>query len=372
MTSKPLRVLQILPRLEVGGVERGTLEWAHALKKMGHVPFVVSGGGQGAQWLKQAGIQHFTMPVGRKRFSSLRLVKPLRALMIELGVDVVHARSRFPAWLAHWAIKKINPKPAFVTTLHGLHTVSPYASIMAKGDRVIAVSETASDYLETHFAKHLKAKPVVIHRGIDERVFPYQAQVDPLWAEKVFSERPDFRNRFKILLPGRMTAVKGGLELLDWLCTCDDGMVLMVNGKPEDSHYTKAFNQKARSAGVESRIMWLGVERDMVSLYACADVVLSVNQKPESFGRTVLEALTIGRPVVAYDHGGVGEIMRALFPQGLVPANDLDRLGALIKAFKNNPPIVPQHGQFRLAHQFEKTMSVYQELLQSRQQEGVS
>lgn len=372
MTSKPLRVLQILPRLDVGGVERGTLEWAHALQQMGHLPLVVSGGGPGADWLQQHGIQHIELPVGKKRLSSIRLIAQLRCLFSHHEVDLVHARSRLPAWLSHWAIKNMPNTPAFVTTLHGLHTVSPYAAIMAKGDAVIAVSETAAAYLTDHFAKHLKSQPVVIYRGIDEAEFPYQAKAKPEWLQNFTSQFPDSNRWFKVLLPGRMTAIKGGLGLLDWLSACSNATVLIVNGKPQDSGYTRTFHQSAIKKGVADRVIWLGVERDMTSLYAFADVVLSVNKKPESFGRTVLEALTVGRPVVAYDHGGVSEIMRALFPQGLVPVNDLAALTDKLKSFQESPPVVPRHDQFKLSQQFEQTMALYQKVLASKSQVSAS
>ena len=363
MSQQPIRVLQILPALHVGGVERGTLDWALALKQMGHTPIVVSAGGHGVDLLKQHDIEHVTMAVGKKSLRSLVLIKKLRQLFQDFQVDVVHARSRMPAWLSYWAIKQMKDKPAFVTTLHGLHTVSPYASVMAKGDAVIAVSETAKTYLKTHFKKHLKTEPVVVFRGIDSSEFPNGYTASDDWLAAKHKAYPLYFKQKKVLLPGRLSEIKGAMGLIPWLKGVKEGVCLMVNAKPEDSKFSREFAAKLVKHGISDRVVWLGVERDMKQLYAWADVVLSVNKKPESFGRTVLEALTVGCPVLAFNQGGVSEVMSVLFPQGLVPVNDWNALTEKIDAFIKAVPVVPAHQSFSLQMQFEQTMQVYQKVL---------
>ncbi len=358
-----MRVIQILPALHVGGVERGTIDWALALKQMGHVPMVISGGGHGASQLSAQGIQHIQLPVGKKSIKSLFLVKQLKQIFEEAQVDVVHARSRLPAWLSYWAIKKMNRKPAFVTTLHGLHTVSPYAGIMAKGDAVIAVSKTAKSYLQQHFPQLLKSEPVVVYRGIDEAEFPYGFQNDTAWLQQKHNELGALANRKKVLLPGRLSEIKGAMGLIPWLQNAPKDIVLVVNAKPEDSQFSRKFASALTAYDVYERVVWLGVERDMKQLYAWADVVLSVNKKPESFGRTVLEALTVGCPVVAFDHGGVSEVMSVLFPDGLVAHNDWQGLAEKVNQFLAQSPQVSPHKQFSNESQFKQTMAVYQSLL---------
>lgn len=366
MSDKPLRVIQVLPELNVGGVERGTIEWALALQSMGHDAMVISGGGAGADYLNQNAVRHFTLPVGKKRLSSLRLVKKLRELFTSIKPDIIHVRSRMPAWLCHFALKKMDAPPPLITTLHGLHTVSPYAAIMAKGDRVIAVSETAANYLNFHYSKYLKRPPVIIHRGINADEFPHQAKANESWVASFNKKFPHMSQRYKVLLPGRLTAVKGGMNILPWLKEAEKDVVLMVNAEPNESQYARSLKAAADHAQVADQVVWLGTERDMSSLYAHADLVLSVNQKPESFGRTVLEALSMGRPVVAYDHGGVSEIMRAIFPQGLIPKGDVNALTETIGRFRKEPPVVPPHQQFRVQDQFDQTLAVYREVLSCR------
>ena len=147
--TKKLTVLQTLPALHSGGVERGTLEIARALVAAGHRSIVVSDGGRLVEQLEREGSEHITMPVHRKSLASLFQIRPFRRLLEELKPDIVHARSRIPAWIAWLALRRMNPatRPRFVTTVHGMYSVSPYSAIMTKGEVVIAVSETVRDYV---------------------------------------------------------------------------------------------------------------------------------------------------------------------------------------------------------------------------------
>ncbi|MDO9008504.1 MAG: glycosyltransferase, partial [Thiobacillus sp.] len=147
--EKKLTVLQLLPALESGGVERGTLEIAQALVARGHRALVMSAGGRQVSSLVAAGGEHFTWAIGRKRFKTLLLVGKLRKFLLEQKVDILHARSRVPAWIAYLAWRGMNPatRPRFITTVHGLYGVNRYSGIMTRGERVIAVSNTVRDYI---------------------------------------------------------------------------------------------------------------------------------------------------------------------------------------------------------------------------------
>lgn len=365
MSSQSLRVLQVLPNLEVGGVERGTVDWAVALQQSGHQAAVISAGGRLVETLRQHEVQHFELPVGKKSLKSLFLISRLRQLFNQWQPQIVHARSRLPAWLCHWAINKMShPRPRFVTTLHGLHTVSPYASIMARGERVIAVSQTAKRYLEQHFSKHLQVPPTVIYRGIDVLDFPHGHRVESCWKAELLQRFPNLKAKKKVLLPGRLRAIKGAMEVLPWLQKAAQDVALLLNGSPQEGSFAIKLQRQAERIGVADKLIWLGYEADMKQLFAFVDLVISVNKKPESFGRTVLEALTIGTPVVAFDKGGVAEVMRALWPQGLVADGDLSALAEKIDAFLQHRVRVPAHQQFSSRQTHAKTMQVYQELLE--------
>lgn len=365
--SASLTIVQILPALNMGGVERGTVEFARYLKDRGHRAIVISGGGYQVQVLKNAGVEHIQLPVGRKSPLTFRHVPTLRKIFKQHHVDIVHARSRLPAWLCYFALRKQTTPPYFVTTLHGLHSVSRYSSVMARGDAVIAVSRTAAQYLQTHFNRHLTTQPEVIYRGVDLQQFPYGYQADSSWVNELEARFPMLKGNQTVLLPGRLTAVKGAENVIPWLQQCQTGQYLIVTAEPNQSDYSKRFFVQLKQLGLSDKVIWIGRQQSMADLYAYVDITLSINRKAESFGRTVLESLTIGTPVVGFNHGGVGEILSALMPAGLVPVGDQDRLVKSINNTLQNPPNVLQQTQFSNQQQFEQTMDVYRQLMEHQQ-----
>ncbi|MGJ8663171.1 MAG: glycosyltransferase [Marinicella sp.] len=364
-TAVSLTVLQVVPELKVGGVERGTVEFATYLKQQGHNPIVVSAGGPLVATLESNQITHIQMNVAKKSISSLFSVKKLKNLMIQHQVDVVHARSRIPAWLCHFALQRIKQnKPGFVTTLHGLHSINRYSAIMAGSDAVIAVSNAAKNYLETNYSRYLKSSPIVIYRGIDPQ-FKYGYQSDTLWQEGFNAKLNNKQPGKTVLLPGRLSPLKGIEHLIPWLQSTEFDGYLLINATPGESNYSRKVDNLFAKHQLSDRLVWLGTERNMPALYAAVDLVVSVNNKPESFGRTVLEALSVGKPVVAFSHGGVVEVMQQLFPEGLVTAGDDAALTRRIDDFLNSPPKVKKHQLFTNQDMFEKTIRVYQKLIHS-------
>jgi glycosyltransferase involved in cell wall biosynthesis len=362
---KPLTVLQVLPKLQVGGVERGTIEFAVYLKQQGHHPIVVSHGGPLVEKLRQQGILHIRLNVEKKSIKTLFSVKQLRKIIKFHQVDVVHARSRIPAWIGYFALAKLNPRPVFVTTLHGLHSVSKYSSVMARGDQVIAVSQAAKNYLLQHFSKYLVKDPVVIYRGVSKQ-FVHGHQADKNWLLNMNNQFPGFDTYKKVLLPGRLTAVKGFENIMPWLKTAPVDCRLLLTAEPKESNYSQKIQQLLIENKLEDKVLWLGITRKIADLYAAVDVVVSVNKKPESFGRTVLEALTVGTPVVAIDQGGVSEIMHQLFPEGLVPIDDSAKLADKINQFIQLAPEVKPHNNFKNTTMFESTIALYQQHLSTQ------
>ncbi len=172
--TRALTVLQLLPALESGGVERSTLEIADALVHAGHRALVVSAGGRLLPALLDTGAEHITLDIGRKSPMTLRHVRSLRALCVSEHVNIVHARSRLPAWIGRFALRGLpqRSRPHFVTTVHGLNSPSRYSAVMAKGERVICVSRTVRDYVLRHYPATDPAVLRVIPRGIDPAAFP--------------------------------------------------------------------------------------------------------------------------------------------------------------------------------------------------------
>jgi glycosyltransferase involved in cell wall biosynthesis len=370
MPRSPLTILQILPELDSGGVERGTLEVGAEIVRRGHRSMVVSGGGRMVEPLEAAGSQHFSAPVGNKSPLTLRQVGWLRKLIIEQGVDIVHARSRVPAWVAWLALRKISEthRPKFVTTVHGQYSVSQFSEIMTRGDRVIAVSGTISDYIRTNYPGTPGERVHTIYRGVDPTEFPHGYQPSDGWLRKFHDEWPKLAGKRLLTLPGRITRLKGHLDFLKMLSAVRDSGVnahgLIVGGVDRRKRrYVGDIRKSVVELGLENDVTFTGHRSDMKEFYAVSDVVFSLSSKPESFGRTVLEALNLGTPVVGYSHGGVGEILNDVFPAGGIQVGDCHALTDRVTRLLEERTIVPPVSQYTLAEMLEQTLQLYEEVV---------
>jgi len=369
MTHRPLKVLQVVPALASGGVERGTIEVAEALIARGHEPIIISGGGRLVRKLEQIGAEHLEWPIGAKSPFTLRHVRPLRRLLVDRGIDILHARSRVPAWVCLLAWRKLPPttRPRFVTTVHGLYSVSRYSAVMTRGERVVAVSQTVRDYIDRHYPQTPGDRIVVIPRGVDPAEFSAESP-DQKWQDQFFADLPAAKDRPLVTLPGRLTRLKGHHDLLDVFTRLRDAGVdaaaLVVGGEdPKRLRYAAELRDRVRTLGLEDRVVFTGHRDDIRAIYAISNVILSLSNKPESFGRTVLEPLTMRRPVIGYDHGGVGEILADVYPAGLVPPRDLDALTDRIRQFlTDGAPPVPAEHPYTLERMLNSIINLYETL----------
>lgn len=323
------RVLQMVPALESGGVERGTLEIGKSLVAAGHHSLVMSAAGRMVPELEAQGSEHFAWPIGRKSPWTFRIVRPLRQFLREQQVDVIDVRSRMPAWVAWraWSGMPTNERPRLITSVHGFNSVNRYSAILTRGERVVTVSESLRLFLLNHYPRLDPRRIEVIHRGIDTGEYHpgFRPSSDwmALW-EKTF---PQLQGRYTIVLPGRITRLKGHFDALDILKGLRDRNIpahlLIVGGTdPRKQRYHRELETRISEDGLIPHVTFTGQRGDLREILAIADAALSISTQPESFGRTTLEALSLGRPVVGYNHGGVGEQLATLFPEGLVPVGD--------------------------------------------------
>jgi len=368
-TDRPLVACQVLPALEGGGVERGTLELAQALIKQGHESIVVSAGGRLAKTLVRQGSRHYALPIGKKSLTTLRCIYPLRRILKTEGVDILHVRSRLPAWITRWALMGLpsGQRPHLVSTVHGLYSVSGYSAVMTRAERVIAVSETVRDYLLKHYPKLYSNLIRVIHRGIDPNAFPLGYQPTHDWLLRWYRRFPMLEGRPVILLPGRLSRIKGHDDFIQLMARLQaagsNAIGLIVGGyDPRRQGYIDELQKSIRTLALEN-IVFAGQQDDMREIYATSELVLSLSSKPEAFGRTVIEALSIGKPVIGYDHGGVGETLRLAFPQGRVPLGDVDELTNRVLDFLGRPPIIDSPPPFTLRDMTDKTIALYRDLI---------
>lgn len=307
--ASPPAVLQVLPALVTGGVERGTIEIAEAIRDAGLRAIVASQGGPMVAELDALGIHHVTLPLRAKSPVAIwRNADALAALARREGVALIHARSRAPAWSALMAARRMGA--GFVTTYHGAYNEGfpgkrLYNSVMARGDRVIAVSHFIAELVR---ARHgvPEDRLRVIHRGVDPRRF----DPDSVPAERVAALRaawgaPD--DRPVVLLPGRLTRWKGHAVLIEAMARLPGNALAVLAGGGGEGEYRAGLVALARQHGVADRVRILGHVEALGTALLAADVVVHASTDAEAFGRTVIEAQAMGRPVVAADLGGPRE-----------------------------------------------------------------
>jgi glycosyltransferase involved in cell wall biosynthesis len=372
-------VLQVLPRLVAGGAERGAVDVAVALAEAGGTSLVASEGGPMEYELQRAGIAHLKLPLASKNpLVMYRNVGRLVRLIEAHDVDIVHARSRAPAWSAAAAVKRTGRH--FVTTFHGAYEARGllkrrYNAIMVKGERVIANSE----FIARHIRETYKVDPArvrMIRRGVDlERFHPERAS-----AERVIQ----LANRWRlpdgvpvVMLPGRLTRWKGHAVLIEALTRLRDLELLCVivgSGRGRGAYRAELERLIARH-GLASRVFLPGHCDDMPAAYMLADVVVSASIHPEAFGRVVSEAQAMGCPVVASDHGGTREQILGNRTAFLFPPGDAGALADRIREALALDAPAREHlaaearahitANFDKRHMCAATLALYREVLRA-------
>ncbi len=298
-------ILQVLPALVSGGVERGTLEIAEALVGAGWRALVASAGGPLVGPLERLGARHIALPLGRKSPAAIwRNAAALARLVRAEGVGIVHARSRAPAWAALLAARRTGAH--LVTTYHGAYNEGwPgkrfYNSVMARGERVIAISGFIAEHVRARHGTD-PARLRVIPRGVDERRFDPEAAAPRAAALREAWNLP--AGRPVVMLPGRLTRWKGQTVLLDAVARLPGNALALLVG---DGGLRRALEARIGELGLGDRARLCGHVEDMPAALLLADVVVHASTDPEAFGRTVIEAQAMARPVIASDLGAPRE-----------------------------------------------------------------
>jgi glycosyltransferase involved in cell wall biosynthesis len=332
--GRPITVLQVLPRLVVGGAERGAVDVAAAIQRAGGMAIVASEGGPMVHELDRAHARHVSLPLAPKNpFTIWRNAARLARLIRKHKVDIVHARSRGPAWSALWAARRTGA--LFMTTFHDTYSAESrwkrrYNSVMAKGQRVIAISDFVAEHIREVYGIGMSAIRV-IPRGID------LAKFDP---DRVPAERkiklihdwnlPD--DRPIILMPARLSRKKGHLVLVEALAKLGrkDVCCLMVGDDGRKTTYRENLIAMIHECDLNGIVRLLPQTQDMAAAYSLAAVVVAPSIKAEGFGRVPVEAQAMGRPVIASDVGGFRETIVNGQTGLLVPAGDSQRLSVAL------------------------------------------
>lgn len=308
-------ILQVIPALTSGGVERGTLEIAKKIVESGSKSIVISNGGSLVEKLKQDGSIHIQLNAASKNpFTIWRNAGKIANVINNYKVDIVHVRSRAPAWSCYLAAKSTGIK--LITTFHGIYNFKSrfkkyYNSIMTQGAKVIAVSNFVSKHIVENYKVKNKEKIQVIHRGVNHEEFSKDHLSDEILNK--FREKYNVPANCKvILLPSRMTRWKGHLYLIDALNEIKDlnFYCILAGDLSKHPNFINNIQDKIREYKIQNRIQLFGNEPNMLGLYGIADIVLSTSIEPEAFGRTIIEAQAMEKIVIATNIGGACETIQ--------------------------------------------------------------
>lgn len=361
-----MKVFQVLPELNGGGVERGTLEMAAYLVKQGHQSVVVSAGGKLVEELVANGSRHIAMEVGKKRLSTLKLISKFRKLLKEEKPDILHLRSRLPAWIAYLAWKRLpkNDRPHLVTTVHGFNSVGGYSKIMCSGEKVIAVSSAIKDFVQRNYQVP-DERVTVIHRGVTLDDYYPEFRPSEDWQGKFLSEFPKVKGKYLICLPGRVTQLKGHKDFFNMIQRLKQGghdvHGLIVGGvHPKRQKYADELTELVKKMQLDNEITFTGHRSDLREIIAFSDLTVGLSIDQESFGRTCTETIALGRPFLGYAHGGIAEQLDVMFPEGKVPVGDYVGAAQKVEGWIKEVPQVDTSKTFKLEAMLEKTLKLYE------------
>ena len=371
-------VVQVLPALNQGGVERGTIEIAEALQKAGIRNYVISAGGKMVSELTRLGVSHITLPVNTKNPISMLLNSyRLEKIFKDLDVSLVHVRSRAPAWSVKWAANRM--KIPFIATFHGRYGLKPevlkkpYNRVMTKGRLVVAVSA----FIQNHLMKEYGVpdqKIRLIPRGADINKFNMNSISVGMLQD--FAKEYDIPTDKPIVtLVGRLSRIKGHDVVLEALQQMKQKeiTVLFVGGNPKVGYDTE-LKQKIAALAEETSVKIFAVPGDKMPLvYALSDVCIQPTLVPESFGRGIAEAQAMGRVVVASNHGGACELISNNRTGFLTPVGDSRILASVLDSVLAMSPSERQaigmaaqasvRENFSIQKMCDRTIALYKEIL---------
>ncbi|MDP3790621.1 MAG: lipopolysaccharide heptosyltransferase II [Candidatus Omnitrophota bacterium] len=358
-----MNILQILPSLEVGGVETGTIDLARYLVKKCHKVIVISGGGRLVRELDKMGARHYTLPVGKKSiFNMIRMVRAVADIIKNEDIDIVHVRSRVPALIAFIASRMTNR--VFMTTAHGYYKKSFMSSVMGWGRFVIVPSNIIAKHMVSDFGvPHDRIR--FIPRGVDLTRFKFR------------NPKTHSSKGFTVGMISRITPLKGHayfIKAISLLYRKIPNLKVVIVGSAPKEKYKEDLDLLVRRLGLANIVQFVGAKEDIPSVMKDLDCLVSATITPEAFGRSIVEAQASGVPVVSTRVGGVVDIIEdnktGLFCDAQDPRDMADKISRLYQDRALWEEFVIQgrkrvEDNFNLDLMMTKTISVYEEALKS-------
>ncbi len=367
-----MKIIQFVPTLESGGVEQGVLEISKALVDGGHESHVVSAGGRLVDQLISEGTHHHQWKLHKKNIFTFRHVRPLAEWIKEMKADILHVRSRMPAWIVWKALNKIpkHQRPKLVSTIHGLYSVNFYSAVMSKPQNIITVSNSAHSYLIDNYLKTESKNIRLIYRGVDGEEYFNGYKPSAEWLDRWYSEHPETKNHKLLTIAGRISPLKDFEKIINLTKDIHDQshhrVKVLIAGEAKDKHkkYLDYLKRIIHSLKLESDIYFLNFRKDIKNIYAISNIVFNTSNKSESFGRSILEPLSIGVPSIGYNRGGVKEILEELYPYGAVEPNDSKSLlNKSISILDGNNLEIKKNTKFLQSNMCQSTIEFYKEIV---------
>ena len=366
-----MRVVQLLPELNEGGVERGTVELSRELVKRGIESVIISKGGKLVEQVQREGGKHVAIDLCSKNpLTALPRAVALKRALNDINPDIIHARSRVPAWLCRLA-NRGKRRRAFVTTVHGLNRINRYSRVMVSGDRVIAVGDPVREHVCTGYGLP-QDRVTVIDRGVDMNAFDPE-QVDQDFTQQ-FKAEHQLDGKFIVTSVGRVTWLKDYESFIQAIATLAPTIPnlvgLIVGGvHPDKQAYFDGLKQQAKDLGVADRVVFAGSQSKIAEVYALSDLVVNASLKMGNVGRTVIEALAMDVPVIATTWPGLTNLVEDNANGKVIETKDPDALAEAIKLLRENPPsgvreTVPH--AYTLEAMVDRVVAVYEDLLSDR------
>ncbi|PNK61382.1 glycosyltransferase family 4 protein [Psychrobacter sp. FDAARGOS_221] len=377
-----MKVMRLLSSLKHDESERGIFHLGRALVKRDHTSIIISSADTEHDLVKRLqrdGNIYHQLSLEKKSWLSLRQILPLRRLIEKYQPDIIHVHSRTPAWILHWALRgaTLKQKPKLVSTMYGFYQVNNYSRALLNVDRLITVSDSVRDYLMSHL-KDLKSPPksiIRIYRGVDTRSFPYRYNPSVYWLRRTFAEYPELEHKKWLLFPtviGQEYGQEWLIDIVGNLCEQFPNLHIIIMDEASRSDVIhEEFKQRIYALELEDRFTFIGSKHnDMREWLAAANVVLGLANQPESIGINVLQAIHLGTPVVGWNKAAFREILKPLYPQGLVKEYNARALCKVIRNQLENVMRPSITDLFTMQQMIEETMDVYNILYQTKQLEA--
>lgn len=372
-----MKVMRLLSSLKHDESERGIFHLGRALVKRGHTSIIVSSADTDHELVKRLerdGNIYHQLSLEKKSWLSLRQIWPLRHLIEKHQPDIIHIHSRTPAWILHWALRraKVARKPKLVATMYGFYPLNSYARALLNVDCLITVSDSVSDYLSKGL-KEVKNPPrsiIRIYRGVDTRNFPYRYNPSVYWIHRTFAEYPELEHKKWLLFPTVIGQEYGQEWLIDILGNLSEDFpnlhIIIMDDDSRRDVVHEEFMQRINALELKDKFTFIGTKHnDMREWLAASNLVLGLANQPESIGINVLQAIHLGTPVVGWNKAAFNEILKPLYPQGLVKEDTAYALCKIIRIQLENAMRPQITDKFTIQQMIDETLEVYQSLSES-------